>query len=112
MARRLLLYEASGDETILETPYGMSQDVPMGADSTLRKEIEEIMQETELYMETEIFVKEEHSAVKKKCKNRNRSCAHWKALGKCDKVSDRQSIDSIAWPCDALDVSLQLACVL
>eukprot|EP00545_Synedropsis_sp_CCMP1620_P004966 CAMPEP_0119007782 /NCGR_PEP_ID=MMETSP1176-20130426/3245_1 /TAXON_ID=265551 /ORGANISM="Synedropsis recta cf, Strain CCMP1620" /LENGTH=459 /DNA_ID=CAMNT_0006959997 /DNA_START=21 /DNA_END=1400 /DNA_ORIENTATION=- len=79
--RRTELYEVGGDETLLETPYGIEQQV----DSSLKHEIGQIVLNFTFYMEHLIFAKEEYAAVKKTCKNRHRMCAYWKHLGECEK---------------------------
>lgn len=81
--RTLELHEVGGDETLLETPYGVDQQI----DASLQTEIGEIIANFTFYMENLIFAKEEFAAVKKTCKNRHRMCAYWKHLGECEKVS-------------------------
>jgi hypothetical protein len=82
--RALALQDVGGDETLIETPYGMRQEV---LNAELQEEIHAIIQKYARYMEEEVFVKEEFAAVKKMCKNRHRECAYWTQQGSCETVS-------------------------
>lgn len=81
--RRSELHEVGGDETLLETPYGVTQDVS----ESVKEQVSEVITNFTFYMENLIFTQEKYAAVKKTCKNRHRQCAYWKTLGECEKVS-------------------------
>lgn len=81
--RRMELHEVGGDETLLETPYGVTQDVS----ASVKEQVSEVINNFTFYMDNFIFAKEEYAAVKKTCKNRHRQCAYWKTLGECENVS-------------------------
>jgi hypothetical protein len=81
--RRSELHEVGGDETLLETPYGVTQDVS----ASVKEQVSEVISNSTFYMDNLIFAKEKYAAVKKTCKNRHRQCAYWKTLGECEKVS-------------------------
>jgi hypothetical protein len=76
------LDEVGGDETLLETPYGMKQLEAFGHE----EEIVGIIATTAEYMERVIFTDERYADMKHKCKDRNHQCAFWKLVGECEKV--------------------------
>ena len=83
IARKKALYDVGGDETLLETPYGITQTIePSDGDKT-----REVIQNFTSYMEDVVFKDPKYEAVKKTCKNRHALCAFWVAVGECEKVS-------------------------
>ena len=83
IAWKKALHEVGGDETLLETPYGVTQTVhPSHAEG-----IEEVIRNSISYMEDVIFKDPKYEAVKKTCKNRHSDCALWAYLGECEDVS-------------------------
>jgi ShK domain-like len=70
-----------GDVELLETPYGKAQTIPDGPHAARTTEV---IQETATYMDTDFFTKQEYAAVHYTCKNMDRSCAYWKAIGECE----------------------------
>ena len=87
--RKKLLHEVGGDETLLETPYGMAQNV----DSRAADQVEMVISNFTFYMESIIFTDSKYDAVKKTCKNRHRDCAFWTTLGECEAVSRHFNFD-------------------
>jgi hypothetical protein len=79
---RRRLHEVGGDETLLETPYGMKQSElgPEYADQV--KQVEEEMIN---YMERVINNDEKYKSLKDSCRNRDRSCFFWVSIGECEK---------------------------
>ena len=79
---RRRLHEVGGDETLLETPYGMKQSEsgPEYADQV--KQVEEEMIN---YMERVINNDEKYKSLKDSCRNRDRSCFYWASIGECEK---------------------------
>lgn len=81
-----------GDVELLETPYGKAQTIPQGGGGALlapdyyyySERTAEIVQETATYMETEFYARKEYAPVHFACKNMDRSCAYWKAIGECE----------------------------
>lgn len=82
IAKKLALHDVGGDESLLETPYGVTQTVP----PTSEEMIEEVIQNFTNYMENYVFQDPQYEAVKKTCKNRNPLCAFWTSIGECEKV--------------------------
>jgi hypothetical protein len=76
------LIRMRGDVELLETPYGKTQAHPEGPYDATR--IEEIVQETAIYMDTKFYTQPQYAAVHHACKNMDRNCAHWKAMGECE----------------------------
>ena len=85
IARKLALHDVGGDETLLETPYGVTQTVP----PTSAELIQEIIQNFTNYMEHVVFQDPKYEAVKKTCKNRNPLCAFWASIDECEKVRNQ-----------------------
>ena len=81
-AKKLQLYEVGGDETLLETPYGITQAIGADADEEVRK----VIRNFTTYMETIIFKDPLYASVRKTCKNRHADCAFWTSRGECEKV--------------------------
>ena len=94
-AKKLELHEVGGDETLLETPYGITQSI--GTDA--REAVLKVIQNFTTYMENIIFKDPQYSTVRKTCKNRHADCAFWTHLGECEKV------------CQQLYLHCGLACV-
>ena len=83
IAWKTALYEVGGDETLLETPYGVTQTVhPSNAEG-----IEEVIRNFTSYMEDLIFKDPKYASVKKTCKNRHSDCSLRAYLGECEDVS-------------------------
>ena len=83
--RTIDLYEVGGDETLLETPYGVKQIVdPADAERVL-----EVIRNFTFYMDHLIFTNPKYQAVKKTCKNRHPECSVWATSGECKAVSLR-----------------------
>jgi hypothetical protein len=95
--KKLALHEVGGDETLLETPYGVTQSIVDG--STEEHHVKEIIANFTSYMENIIFQDPKYAAVKKTCKNRHPMCSFWKHIGECEKVSRivymRKGMDAI-----------------
>ena len=81
--RTMELYEVGGDETLLETPYGVRQIIdPADAERVL-----EVIRNFTFYMDHLIFKDPKYKAVKKTCKNRHPECSVWATSGECKTVS-------------------------
>jgi ShK domain-like len=83
IARKLALYEVGGDESLLETPYGITQII----DESSKSQIMEVISNFTSYMENIVFKDPSYKDVKKTCRNREGNCAFWASLGECEKVS-------------------------
>ena len=92
-AKKLALYEVGGDETLLETPYGVKQIT----DRRYVEQCQEIIDNMESYMKDFVFRDPKYAAVKKTCKNRHSECAFWKHAGECEKVSRIGERYTIQW---------------
>jgi hypothetical protein len=77
--------EVGGDERLLETPYGMKQ-TPIEAGSEYGDAVAQVLAQSTEYMETVIFADAKYESLKHTCKNRDRSCVFWAAIGECEKV--------------------------
>jgi hypothetical protein len=82
VARKLALYEVGGDESLLETPYGVTQLV----DTKVKSQVMEIIRNFTSYMENIVFQDPSYKDVKKTCRNREENCAFWASVGECDNV--------------------------
>jgi ShK domain-like len=76
------LIRMRGDVELLETPYGKAQ-LPYD-DGPYATRIAEIVQETAIYMDTQFYTQSQYAAVHHACKNMDRNCAYWKAIGECE----------------------------
>ena len=85
IARKKKLALVAGDETLLETPYGMTQ-TPLEPGSEHSDAVAHVLAQTTEYMETVIFASAKYESLKHTCKNRDRNCAFWVAIGECEKV--------------------------
>lgn len=72
-------------EELLETPFGVAQTVEMTGENGPKTQA--IVENVTNYMNTVVFVEERYQKVKDECKNRNRQCAFWAAIGECEAVS-------------------------
>jgi len=77
------LDKVGGDEMLLENSFGMNQTEFEDSDDGLS--FTQVEQETADYMENVIFSNNEYANLRDTCKNRNKSCARWTALGECEK---------------------------
>ena len=75
------LIKMKGDVELLETPYGKAQTHPGGEHS---EKVAEVIQETTIYMETQVFQEEKYAGIRGICKNFERNCAYWTAIGECE----------------------------
>lgn len=73
-----------GDETLLQTPYGMTQHVNSGDEH--EDAVNQVLANMTEYMEGIIFVDPAFENVKLTCKNRHVNCAFWVAIGECEAV--------------------------
>jgi hypothetical protein len=73
-----------GDETLLQTPYGMTQH--LNFEEHHDDAINQVMSNMTEYMEGVIFVDPTFENVKHTCKNRHDNCAYWVAIGECEAV--------------------------
>lgn len=71
-----------GDETLLQTPYGMTQHMSFGDEH--EDAVNQVMANMTDYMEGIIFVDPAFENVKLTCKNRHVNCAFWVAIGECE----------------------------
>lgn len=83
-----------GDETLLQTPYGLTQHVNIGDEHN--DAVNHVMANMTEYMEGIIFVDSTFENVKHTCKNRHNNCAYWVAIGECEAVRDLFTNLSIA----------------
>ena len=83
--RKKRLAQVGGDETLLETPYGMKQ-TPIEPGTEYSDAAAQIIAQSTEYMETIIFTNTKYESLKHTCKNRDRSCVFWAAIGECEKV--------------------------
>ena len=81
---RALLYDVGGDATLLETPYGITQE-----DATDQAAVKDVIANYTKYMETTIMA-DPKSTVKTTCKNRHAKCALWTSMGKCESVRNNK----------------------
>ena len=88
-AKKLELHEVGGDETLLETPYGITQSIAPEA----KEQVQDVIRNFTFYMENVIFKDPKFTTVRKTCKNRHADCAFWTHLGECEKV--RRILDRI-----------------
>lgn len=70
-----------GDRELLDTPYGKIQT---RVDTEHKDATNRIIDETIRYMEEEVFIDEQYATTRHICKNMDRSCAYWKAVGECE----------------------------
>ena len=83
MKRRLA--QVDGDERLLETPYGMKQ-TPIEPGTEYSDAVAQIIAQSTEYMEAIIFANVKYASFKHTCKNRDRNCVFWAAIGECEKV--------------------------
>ena len=81
--KKVALHEVGGDETLLETPYGVTQTL----DVKTQAGIKEVIKNFTSYMDSVVFKDPRYETVKKTCRNRHRDCAFWAHLGECENVS-------------------------
>jgi hypothetical protein len=82
--KKQALHEVGGDESLFETPYGVTQEF----DETDESEVIKVIQNTTIYMENIVFKDPSYTDVKKTCKNRDSRCARWTTWGECEKVGE------------------------
>ena len=74
-----------GDRELLETPYGKTQSLEVDASTLFSTDhLQHIVEEMSSYMESDFYAQSQYASIHYACKNMDRNCAYYKAMGECE----------------------------
>lgn len=95
------LHLVGGDERMLETPYGITQNIEFEIADDHKKE--SVMKKMEVYMDTVVKVDPKYKDVNESCKNRDSHCLRWQIEGRCSEETIQIKCAPMCEICEVLD---------